>query len=113
LSFFCIYPFEWKTNTNVFGNRTVIAHDRVEDALIAFKRTAAESSDPDDETAIQAEFNLIVAQINHERENKTSFMELMKRPSMRLRFFLGFITMFGFQSTGTNVINSKPSLNYV
>jgi len=48
-----------------------------------------------------------VAQINHERHNQLSIMDLLRRPSMRMRFLIGFITMFGYQCTGTQVINSK------
>lgn len=88
----------------------MISHDRLDEAFKSFKATAARALDADDETGQQAEFSLLVAQITHERQTKQSFMELMRRPSMRMRFFLGFVTMFGFQSTGTNVINSKPSL---
>ncbi|KAK4941906.1 hypothetical protein LTR10_018236 [Elasticomyces elasticus] len=86
--------------------RWLIAKDRTEDALKSFRSTRGESDDPNNPGAIQAEFELIVAQINHERHNQLSIMDLLKRPSMRTRFFIGFIIMFGYQCTGTQVINN-------
>ena len=60
-----------------------------------------------DEPAIRAEFDLLYGQIKHERLEEHTLGDLFKKPSMRKRCIIGFLTLFGCQATGTLVINSK------
>lgn len=58
------------------------------------------------EEALRNEFQLLRAQLIHEKHNAVSFIELFRRPSLRKRCMIGFLTMFGAQGTATLVINS-------
>lgn len=48
---------------------TVIANDRREEAFQGFLDSHAESADPEDMASVHAEFELIHAQIIHEKHN--------------------------------------------
>lgn len=85
---------------------TVLAQDRVEDAFRSFWLTQADGESVNEET-LQHEFRLLRAQLNHEKHNAVGFIELFKRPSLRKRCAIGWLTMFGAQGTATLVINSK------
>jgi len=91
--------------------RWLLDHDRVEDAYKSFKAVRAETTDTiaNDELAIRADFNLLQGQLMHEKLEELSFIDLFKRPSMRKRCIVGWLTMFGAQGTATLVINSKWS----
>lgn len=91
--------------------RWLLDHDRIEDAYKSFKAVRAETNDAilNDEMAIQAEFNLLQGQLRHEKLEELSLLDLFRRPSMRKRCIVGWLTMFGAQGTATLVINSKSS----
>ncbi len=90
--------------------RWLIDHsDRMDDAYKVFKTLRAESSDDmiGNEQAIKAEFDLLYGQIKHERLEEHTLGGLFRKPSMRKRCIIGFLTLFGCQATGTLVINSE------
>lgn len=89
--------------------RWLLDHDRVEDAYKSFKAVRAENTDnlANNEGAILAEFNLLQGQLLHEKQEELSLFDLFRRPSMRKRCIIGWLTMFGAQGTATLVINSK------
>jgi hypothetical protein len=89
--------------------RWLLDQDRVEDAYKSFKTVRAESTDAilNDESAIHAEFNILQGQLLHEKLEHISFLDLFRRPSMRKRCIIGWLTMFGAQGTATLVINSR------
>jgi hypothetical protein len=86
----------------------VLEVDRIDQAYEAFKTVRGESSDAilEDEGAIRADFDLLRGQLLHEKQEAVSFIDLFKRPSLRKRCMVGWITMFGAQGTATLVINS-------
>jgi hypothetical protein len=86
----------------------VLEVDRIDQAYEAFKTVRGESSDAilEDEGAIRADFDLLRGQLLHEKQEAVSFIDLFKRPSLRKRCIVGWITMFGAQGTATLVINS-------
>lgn len=93
--------------------RWLIDNDRAEDALKAFESIHAESdtSMAGDHDATISDFNLLRALIAHEREQKLSFLDMFKSPSMRKRCLIGFLVLFACQGTATLVINNYgPSL---
>ncbi|KEF56198.1 uncharacterized protein A1O9_07779 [Exophiala aquamarina CBS 119918] len=93
--------------------RWLLDHDRVEDAYKSFKTVRAETTDniANNEGALLAEFNLLQGQLLHEKQEELSLLDLFRRPSMRKRCIIGWLTMFGAQGTATLVINNYgPSL---
>ncbi|KAF4967196.1 hypothetical protein F66182_17933, partial [Fusarium sp. NRRL 66182] len=93
--------------------RWLIDNDRAEEALKAFESIHAESdtSMAGDHDAMLSDFNLLRALIAHEREQRLSFLDMFKSPSMRKRCLIGFLVLFACQGTATLVINNYgPSL---
>lgn len=82
---------------------------REDEAFLAFKATRAESSDAllDDDNAVRADFETLRRQTLHEVANDVPFIDLWRKPSLRKRCIIGFITTFGCQATATIVINSR------
>jgi hypothetical protein len=62
----------------------------------------------DDEVAVRAEFELLCRQTESELAGGVSTLDLFKKPALRKRCIIGFLTTFGAQATGTIVINSMP-----
>lgn len=84
----------------------VIMKDRVEDAFVSYTSTRA-AAESDGANEAQDQFNLMHAQIVHERNNAKSFVDLFTHPTLRYRCMVGFLTLFAGQATGTQVINSR------
>ena len=89
----------------------MIANDRYEEAFQGFIDSHAESADPDDMTSVHAEFELIRAQIIHEKHNAVKFSDLFANKTLRRRTMVGFLTMIGGQAAGTQVVNSMSMLS--
>lgn len=81
--------------------------DRVEDAWISYASTRAESTHAEGAGASREEFNLMHAQIIHERATAKSFVDLFTHRTLRYRCIIGFATLFAGQATATQVINSR------
>jgi hypothetical protein len=60
-----------------------------------------------DDDAIRADFELLHRQTMHEVANDVPFIDLFRKPTLRRRCIIGFLTTFGCQTTATIVINSK------
>jgi hypothetical protein len=88
---------------------TVIANDRYEEAFQVFVKVHAESSDQADMNSVHAEFELIRAQIIHEKHNAVRFLDLFTHKTLRRRTLVGFLTLLGGQAAGTQVVNSKST----
>jgi hypothetical protein len=82
---------------------SVLTRDRVEDAYQAFLLTQGES----DESTARSQFDQLHAQLVHEKQNGVKLIELFRRPTLRKRCLIGWLTMFGAQGTATLVINSR------
>lgn len=65
-----------------------------------------DKNDPTNSFALQ-EFKIMTAQIDLELENRIGTWQALKIPSMRKRFFLGFVAMMGTQCSGLVVLLSK------
>ncbi|KAJ9256499.1 hypothetical protein DTO207G8_2502 [Paecilomyces variotii] len=91
--------------------RWLLARDRTEEAYRSFCLTQVDDENADEE-ALRNEFQLLRAQLIHEKHNAVSFIELFRRPSLRKRCMIGFLTMFGAQGTATLVINNYGPLLY-
>lgn len=87
--------------------RPVLTQDRVEDAYRAFVLTHADNNS--DDSTVRSQFDQLHAQLLHEKRNGVSLVELFKRPTLRKRCIIGWLTMFGAQGTATLVINSTGS----
>lgn len=89
--------------------RWLIDNDRAEEAFRSFESIHAESdkSISDDHEAMISDFNLLRSLIAHERQQKHTFFDMLKDPSMRRRCIIGFFVLFACQGTATLVINSK------
>lgn len=93
------------------GDDLVLLKDRLEDAHIMFKRAHSASHELEGSAAIDEEFRLLHAQILQEKRNAVAFKDLFIDPCLRMRTLLGFLTLFGSQAAGTQVINNYgPSL---
>ncbi|KAK7905615.1 hypothetical protein LTR67_000338 [Exophiala xenobiotica] len=91
--------------------RWLIANDRYEEAFQVFVKVHAESSDQADMNSVHAEFELIRAQIIHEKHNAVRFLDLFTHKTLRRRTLVGFLTLLGGQAAGTQVVNNYgPSL---
>ncbi|KAJ9501185.1 hypothetical protein H2202_002979 [Exophiala xenobiotica] len=108
--FFLAESPRWQANTK--GKiPTVIANDRYEEAFQVFVKVHAESSDQADMNSVHAEFELIRAQIIHEKHNAVRFLDLFTHKTLRRRTLVGFLTLLGGQAAGTQVVNNYgPSL---
>lgn len=84
----------------------MIRCDRIEDAFLAFQSSHA-GSEEGGIASLRTQFDLLHAQIRHEKEMATTFVELFSRPSLRKRCAVGFLTCFAGQATATQVIASK------
>jgi Sugar (and other) transporter len=89
--------------------RWLIDNDLAEEALKSFESIHAESdsSIANDHGAVVEEFNLLRSLIAHERQQKHSFVDMLKSPTMRKRCLIGFTVLFACQGTATLVINSR------
>lgn len=84
----------------------VISRDRSEEALVIVRKLHRDPNDPDDTYAFR-EFQQIRQQYEIDRQNAVSWAQIFARPSYRKRMIIGFIVLFGAQTTGTTVIASK------
>ncbi|CAK7210027.1 hypothetical protein SCUCBS95973_000653 [Sporothrix curviconia] len=90
--------------------RWLVAQDRAEEALAIVRRLHQHPKDPDDAYAVR-EYHQILQQHDIDRKFNVSWYELFAKPSYRKRMAIGFIVLFGAQTTGTTVIaNYGPSL---
>lgn len=78
-------------------------NDRPEDALkVLIKLHSGGSST--DHTFAENEYRILKAQIDFESQSRTTILDMMRRPPLRKRLIIGFITMFATQCIGTLVI---------
>ncbi|KAL1908304.1 hypothetical protein Sste5344_005831 [Sporothrix stenoceras] len=90
--------------------RWLVSQDRSEEALAIVRRLHQDPKDPDDSYAIR-EFHQILQQHEIDRKFNVTWYELFAKPSYRKRMIIGFIVLFGAQTTGTTVIaNYGPEL---
>ena len=80
-------------------------HEAAEKVLVKLHR---DHSDPTDSFA-RKEYLIMKAQIELEAETPLSYTQAIKKPSMRRRFILGWLTMSGTQFSGLLVILSKST----
>ncbi|KPM38696.1 hypothetical protein AK830_g7864 [Neonectria ditissima] len=94
--------------------RWLLTKDRAVEAYAAYKMTRAETTDDiiTNESAIREEFDHLHGQLIQQQREAISFLDLFKRPSMRKRCIIGFLTMFGAQATATIVINNYGPILY-
>ncbi|KAH8655331.1 general substrate transporter [Xylariales sp. PMI_506] len=87
--------------------RWLIAKDGIDDAFKSFALT----QDVTDEESVRREFDILVEQVRHEKENIHSWSDFYTQPGLRKRCIIGWLTLFGAQGTATLVINNYgPSL---
>lgn len=86
-------------------NSLVISRDRSEEALAIVKRLHRDPNDLDDSFAVR-EFQQIRQQFEIDRLSAVSWKQMFTKPSYRKRMIIGFIVLFGAQTTGTTVIAS-------
>ncbi|CAK7267422.1 hypothetical protein SEPCBS119000_002538 [Sporothrix epigloea] len=90
--------------------RWLISRDRAEEALAIVRRLHHNPEDPDDTYAVR-EYHQILQQHEIDRKFNVSWYELFAKPSYRKRMIIGFVVLFGAQTTGTTVIaNYGPKL---
>jgi hypothetical protein len=88
-----------------------LLNDRIEEALKMFQRAHSASHESEGSAAIDHEFHLLHAQILEEKHHSIAFKDLFIHSTLRKRTMLGFLTLFGCQAAGTQVINNYgPSL---
>ena len=75
------------------------------------RRLHHDPKDPDDSYAVR-EYHQILQQHEIDRKFNVSWYELFAKPSYRRRMIIGFIVLFGAQTTGTTVIASTCCLHY-
>ncbi|RFU25999.1 hypothetical protein B7463_g10334, partial [Scytalidium lignicola] len=92
--------------------RWLILRDRIDEAYIAYTSTRAEITDTNNADETRSQFNLMHSQILHEKQNAITWKDMFTHPTLRFRCFLGFITLFACQATGTQVINNYGPLLY-
>ncbi|KAL4875014.1 general substrate transporter [Aspergillus karnatakaensis] len=85
--------------------RWLVKNGRVQEANNVLTRIHRESTDPNNEFA-QHEFDQIVSQLALESTLPASWKSLATVPHYRKRAWIGFLTMFAGQFTGTLVINN-------
>ena len=85
----------------------VLTKNRPEEALKAFTACRTESGPTNDEHAINEEFHLLRLQVIEEMKDYVPLTDFFKRPALRKRCFIGWLTMAAGQCTGTIVINSQ------
>ncbi|RFU72858.1 mfs transporter, sp family, sugar:h+ symporter [Trichoderma arundinaceum] len=79
--------------------------------LKMFREAHSASHEAEENNAVDHEFLLLNAQIVMEKDQSVAFRDLFTRPSLRRRVLIGFLTLFGSQAAGTQVINNYgPSL---
>ncbi|OBT75673.1 hypothetical protein VF21_05167 [Pseudogymnoascus sp. 05NY08] len=91
--------------------RWLIMKQKTEAGLETLKNLHRMPEDPDD-TLAHEEYYQICRQIELEKEKPTSFWRLIKFPSYRRRFLLGFLIQVICESTGIAVINNYSILLY-
>jgi hypothetical protein len=89
-----------------------LLNDRVEEAREMFRRAHSASHELEGAAAVNHEFHLLHTQILHEKHKSIRFKDLFTHPTLRKRTFLGFLTMFGCQAAGTQVINNYGASLY-
>ncbi|KAL1849896.1 hypothetical protein VTK73DRAFT_9790 [Phialemonium thermophilum] len=90
--------------------RWLISQDRSEEALAVVRKLHHDPQNPDDTFAFR-EYQQIRQQYEIDRRNEVSWIQLFAKPSYRKRMIIGFIVLFGAQTTGTTVIaNYGPEL---
>ncbi|OAA60346.1 General substrate transporter [Niveomyces insectorum RCEF 264] len=90
--------------------RWLISQDRDEEALAVVRKLHHDPTNPDDTFAFR-EYQQIRQQFEIDRRNEVSLYQLFAKPSYRKRMIIGFIVLFGAQTTGTTVIaNYGPEL---
>ncbi|KAH8817019.1 MFS transporter [Xylogone sp. PMI_703] len=92
--------------------RWLLSQDRVEEAYKSFLTARAEASNIEDTPAIRAEFDILHLQLIHEKQNVCSFLDLFRKPHLRKRCIVGWLTLFGAQGTATLVINNYGPMLY-
>ncbi|KKA17049.1 hypothetical protein T310_9327 [Rasamsonia emersonii CBS 393.64] len=92
--------------------RWLLTQDRVEDAYRAFVLTHGDNGTSSDDSTVRSQFDQLHAQLLHEKRNGVSLVELFKRPTLRKRCVIGWLTMFGAQGTATLVINNYGPMLY-
>lgn len=84
----------------------VISRDRSEEALEIVKKLHQDPSDPDNIFAFR-EYQQIRQQFEIDRRSAVSWTQMFTKSSYRKRMIIGFIVLFGSQTTATTVIASK------
>ncbi|KAL1966953.1 hypothetical protein VTN77DRAFT_3697 [Rasamsonia byssochlamydoides] len=92
--------------------RWLLTQDRVEDAYRAFLFTHGGQETKSDESTVRSQFDQLHAQLIHEKQNGVRLVELCRRPTLRKRCVIGWLTMFGAQGTATLVINNYGPMLY-
>ncbi|CAG9992928.1 unnamed protein product, partial [Clonostachys byssicola] len=90
--------------------RWLLLNDRADEAHRIFYQ--AQPAHNTHEVADNSEFELLQRQIMQEKTYPTAFSDLFTNPGMRKRTLLGFLSLFGSQAAGTQVINNYGSSLY-
>lgn len=91
--------------------KLVLQNNRPESCLAVLKRIHADVKDPEGHFAMR-EYHVMQQQFTLDSSfTGGSYKSLLVEPHNRKRVFIGFMTMFGAQCTGTLVINSKHSFD--
>lgn len=77
-----------------------------------FMRAHSASHELEGNAAADEDFHLLHSQILQEKCNSVAFRDLFMNASLRKRTLLGFLTLFGCQAAGTQVINNYGPLLY-
>ncbi|RAH54477.1 sugar transporter family protein [Aspergillus piperis CBS 112811] len=85
--------------------RWLVKNGYVEAANAVLHRIHKDANDPDN-TFAQEEFNQIQSQLSYEATLPSSWKSIATVPHYRKRAWIGFLTMFAGQFTGTLVINN-------
>ncbi|KFZ20389.1 hypothetical protein V502_03205 [Pseudogymnoascus sp. VKM F-4520 (FW-2644)] len=91
--------------------RWLILKNRLEEGLTTLKKLHHTTEDPND-TLAHEEFYQVRRQLELEADKPSSFWQLIRLPSYRRRFLLGFFLQVICESTGIAVINNYSILLY-
>jgi hypothetical protein len=85
--------------------------DRKDEAWEVIRRLHSDASDPN-ETAAQAEFQQIVLQVEHDKQQAVTYWKMFQKPSWRRRSLVAIFLLYATQCTGILGIGNFQILLY-
>jgi hypothetical protein len=84
---------------------------RKDEAWEVLRKLHFDKNDPEEE-ALHAEFQQIVLQVDHDKEENVTFLKMFQKPSWRRRTLIAFFLLFATQCTGILGIGNFQILLY-